>query len=52
MKKFRTPPVSAISHLGIGDPVPPEINEQGGFSNYAPFDNLPAQSFAVIQLIP
>jgi glycosidase len=44
--------VSAISLLGLGNPSPPEINDKGGFSNYVPFEKLPSQSFAVIQLIP
>ncbi len=44
--------VSAISLLGLGNPSAPEINDKGGFSNYVPFETLPSQSFAVIQLVP
>lgn len=47
-----TKPVEAISLWGLENPSSPEINSEGGFSNYAPFDVIPGQSFAVIQLIP
>jgi glycosidase len=47
-----TGPVKAISHLGLQNPVSPEVNQNGGFANFTPFDTLPAHSFAVIQLVP
>jgi hypothetical protein len=45
-------PVEAISLWGLENPSSPEINSEGGFHNYAPFDIIPGQSFAVIQLLP
>ncbi|HBY07927.1 MAG TPA: alpha-amylase, partial [Chloroflexi bacterium] len=47
-----TGPVEARSLWGLENPFLPEINPAGGFSNYRPFEVIPAQSFAVIQLIP
>ncbi len=45
-------PVDAISLWGLENPSSPEINTEGGFSKYTPFENIPGQSFAVIELIP
>ena len=45
-----TGPVEARSLWGLENPTSPEVTTQGGFSNYKPFDALPRQSFAVIQL--
>lgn len=45
-------PVEAVSLWGLENPSSPEINSNGGFSSYAPFDVIPGQSFAVIQLSP
>jgi hypothetical protein len=42
----------AISLWGLENPSSPEINAEGDFTNYTPFDVIPGQSFAVIQLVP
>ena len=47
-----TGPVEAISLWGLENPSSPEINAEGDFTNYTPFDVIPGQSFAVIQLVP
>ena len=47
-----TGPVEAVSLWGLQNPSSPEINSDGGFVDYAPFDIIPGQSFAIIQLIP
>lgn len=44
--------VQAIPLIGLDTPRAPEINSQGGFINYAPFINMPAKSFAVVQFLP
>lgn len=44
--------VQAESVLGLPDPMSPEINAAGGFSNYLPFETLPAQSSVIIKLAP
>ena len=45
-------PVKAASVLGLADPAAPEINSDGGFSNYLPFAEIPSQSVTIIQLTP
>ncbi len=47
-----TGPVEAISLWGLENPTPPEISPNGGFSVYIPFDVIPGQSFAIVQLVP
>ncbi|MBN1667223.1 MAG: hypothetical protein JW862_09040 [Anaerolineales bacterium] len=44
--------VRALGLLGLESPGDPVINAQGGFTNYTPFDTIPSQSFAIIQLVP
>jgi hypothetical protein len=44
--------VQAESVLGLPNPQLPEINAAGGFSNYLPFEILPAQSSVIIKLTP
>ncbi len=44
--------VQAIPLIGLDNPRAPELNSQGGFSNYAPFLSIPAKGFAVVQLLP
>ncbi|MFO7683764.1 MAG: alpha-amylase family glycosyl hydrolase, partial [Chloroflexota bacterium] len=43
-------PVQAVSLFGQENPASPTINENGGFSGYQPFAELPPQSSAIIQL--
>jgi glycosidase len=47
-----TKPVAAVSLWGLENPASMEINPSGGFSNYVPFETLPGQSFAIVQLVP
>jgi glycosidase len=47
-----TGPVEAVSLLGLENPSSPTINAEGGFIEYTPFDLIPGQSFAIIQLVP
>lgn len=47
-----TGPVAAKSLWGLVNPSSPEVNAEGGFLNYTPFDVIPGQSFAVVQLQP
>jgi glycosidase len=49
---FFTEGVKAVSLFGMENPAFPVINAEGGFSNYVPFETIPSQGFAVIQLIP
>jgi alpha-amylase len=44
--------VRAETVLGMPNPEAPEINAQGGFENYRPFEVLPAQSSLIIKLTP
>ena len=44
--------IGAVSRLGLDNPTAPEINPEGGFEGYSPFDEIPAGNFAVLQLIP
>jgi len=44
--------ISAVSLFGLDNPTSPVINAHGGFDNYIPFDLMPPQSFAIIQLKP
>ncbi len=44
--------VQIVPLLGLDNPKTPTINTQGGFSDYAPFINIPAKGFAVVQLSP
>ncbi len=44
--------VKAISLFGMENPTSPIINADGGFNNYIPFETIPTQGFAVIQLRP
>lgn len=45
-------PVIAASVLGLPDPSAPEINAEGGFSNYTPFVTIPSEGIAIIKLTP
>ena len=45
-------PLQATLLLGEGDVTAPTVNQEGGFSEYAPLDTLPPQSTFVIQLSP
>lgn len=47
-----TSPLKAVSVLGLENPAAPEINSEGGFSGYHPFQEIPAQSAVIIQLTP
>jgi alpha-amylase len=47
-----TGPVKANSLWGLENPYSPEINAEGGFTNYTPFEVIPGQSFAIIQFVP
>ncbi len=38
--------------FGPADPAAPQINANGGFENYIPFPEIPAESFVIIQLTP
>jgi len=40
--------VNAVSLFGLENPASPEINADGGFDSYIPFDLMPPQSFAII----
>lgn len=44
--------VQASSLFGLENPTSPAINAEGGFDSYIPFDLMPPQSFAIIQLSP
>jgi alpha-amylase len=45
-------PIKANSVLGLENPTAPELNAEGGFSGYLPFQEIPAQSAVIIQLTP
>lgn len=45
-------PVKAESVLGLPDPAAPEINADGGASNYTPYDLIPSGGIAIIKLTP
>jgi len=47
-----TGPVEAHSLWGLENPSAPEINTDGGFWDYTPFEVIPGQSFAIVQLGP
>lgn len=47
-----TSPVTAASVLGQSGPAAPTITASGGFSDYHPFAEIPAQSAVIIQLSP
>jgi alpha-amylase len=44
--------VRAEAVFGLADPAAPEINAQGGFSGYIPFEEIPPESAAIIRLAP
>ncbi|MBI3242319.1 MAG: alpha-amylase [Chloroflexi bacterium] len=45
-------PLKAVSVLGLENPAAPEINANGGFSGYTPFQEIPAETAVIIQLTP
>lgn len=44
--------LKAVSLFGPPNPAAPQINASGGFTGYIPYQEIPAQSFAVIQMTP
>jgi glycosidase len=44
--------VRAVTHLGVGGAAAPVINARGGFVDYRPFEEIPARSGVVLQLVP
>ncbi|MCB0032464.1 MAG: DUF3459 domain-containing protein, partial [Anaerolineales bacterium] len=45
-------PVTAVTLFGAQTEIAPEVNGDGGFSGYLPFEEIPAQSTHIIQLLP
>ncbi|MBI4772347.1 MAG: alpha-amylase [Chloroflexi bacterium] len=45
-------PLTAASILGLENPAAPEVNASGGFSDYHPLAEIPAQSAVMIRLAP
>lgn len=51
-KGLFTGPLTAVSVLGPANPTAPEINAEGGFSGYVPFQEISPYAAVVIQLAP